>query len=203
MFRGTIRRPGFCKAWNLLVRLGLTDNSFTIEDSENMSYRDFVNSFLAYNTGIPVEQKLCSYLEIDIDSPEMNKLRYLDIFSDEKIGLKNATPAQILQKRLEEKWQLDQGDKDMIVMQHQFEYIKEGKKKRIVSSLVVRGKNNEETAMAITVGVPVGIAAKLILNGEITSKGVKRPLEKHFYKPVLKELEEYGIRFIEKRFDIS
>ncbi len=202
MFRGTLRRPGFCSAWNIFVQLGLTDNSFTMEDSENMTYRDFVNTFLAYHVDKPVEEKLCNYLGISNDSPEMIKLRYLDIFSNEKIGLKNATPAQILQKRLEEKWQLDPGDKDMIVMQHQFEYIKEGKKKKIVSSLVVKGKNNMETAMAITVGVPVAIGAKLILNGIIKSTGVKRPVEKAIYKPVLKELEDYGIKFIEEEFDI-
>jgi len=203
MFRGTLRRPGFCSAWNIFVQLGLTDNSFSIEDSENMTYRDFVNTFLAYHIDKPVEEKLCNYLGIDDDSPEMEKLRYLDIFSNEKIGLKNATPAQILQKRLEEKWQLGAGDKDMIVMQHQFEYIKDGKRKKIVSSLVVRGKNNMETAMAITVGVPVAIGAKLILNGVINCSGVKRPVEKAIYQPVLKELEEYGIKFIEEEFDID
>lgn len=202
MFRGTLRRPGYCSAWDVFVQLGMTDNSFQIEDSSNMTYRQFVNTFLAYDIVKPVEQKVAEYIGLDIDSDEMNKLRSTGIFSDEKIGLDNATPAQILQKKLEEKWSLDEGDKDMIVMQHQFEYKINGKKKRVVSSLVVIGKDSRETAMSITVGVPLAIAAKMVLTGVIKEKGVLRPIVKEIYEPVLKELVDYGIQFIEEEFDI-
>jgi len=202
MFRGTLRRPGYSEAWDIFVQLGLTDTSYNIEDSENMSYRDFVNTFLAYDIVKPVEQKVCEYCNIELDSEIMNKLNYLEIFSEEKIGLRNATPAQILQHRLVEKWKLDDGDKDMIVMQHQFEYSKGNENKRITSSLVVRGKDSIETAMSITVGIPVAIAAKLLLTGVIKEKGVLRPTIQNIYEPVLNELKEYGIKFVEEESNI-
>ena len=84
----------------------------------------------------------------------------------------------------------------MIVMQHQFEYLQNREQKKLNSSLVVFGEDPRYTAMAKTVGLPVAIATKLILNGEITSKGVKIPTTKDIYIPVLKELEEHGITYI-------
>ena len=140
-----------------------------------------------------------SFLNINEDSIVMYKLRWLGLFKNKKIHLKNATPAQILQKLLEKRWALDEDDKDMIVMQHKFEYSLEGRKKRIISSMVVKGKDNVHTAMSITVGVPVGIAVKMVLTGKIKEKGVHIPVKKEIYTPILKELEEYGIKFIEEK----
>ena len=131
----------------------------------------------------------------------MWKIKWLDIFSNKKVELENATPAQILQKILEEKWSLSKEDKDMIVMQHQFEYVIDRRHKKLKSSLVVFGDNQKETSMAKTVGLPVAIAVKLILNGEINSIGVKIPTTKEIYIPVLKELSENGINFIEEEIN--
>ena len=113
--------------------------------------------------------------------------------------MKDASPAQILQEILEKKWTLDFEDKDMIVMQHQYEYTLDGENKKLNSSLVVFGDNQRDTAMAKTVGLPGAIAAKLILNGEIKSTGVKIPTTKDIYIPVLKELEQNGINFVEEK----
>jgi saccharopine dehydrogenase-like NADP-dependent oxidoreductase len=198
MFRGTIRRPGFSKTWNALVQTGATDNSYIVENSENLTYREFINSFLKYKKGVSVEEKFTEYTGLQPDSFDMYKLRWLGLFENEKIGLKNATPAQILQKRLEEKWGLDPEDKDMIVMQHRFEYIIGNKPQTIVSSMVVEGIDNTHTAMARTVGLPVAIAAKMILTGNITATGVQLPVENRVYEPILAELENNGIKFIEK-----
>lgn len=201
MFRGTIRRPGFSKTWNILVQLGATDDSFIVENSENMTYRDFINTFLKYDKELLVEDKLARYVGLTEDSIEMYKLRWLGLFEREKIGLKDATPAQILQKRLEEKWNLEQDDRDMIVMQHQFRFIQDGKKKELTSSLVVEGKDHVETGMALTVGLPVGIACKLILTNKIDVTGVVIPTLKEIYDPVLDELEDFGIKFIEHEYE--
>lgn len=199
MYRGTIRRVGFSRAWNIFVQLGMTDDSYTIENSENMSYRDFVNLFLAYSPSDSAELKLRSYLKIDQDDVMWEKLLELDLFnSKKKIRLKNATPAQMLQKILEDSWTLKENDKDMIVMQHLFGYEINGKKHQIESSLIVLGENQTYTAMAKTVGLPVGIAALKILKGEITTPGVQLPITKEIYEPILKELENYGILFKEK-----
>jgi saccharopine dehydrogenase-like NADP-dependent oxidoreductase len=200
MYRGTIRKVGFSRAWNTFVQLGMTDDSYTIEESENMSYRDFVNLFLAYSPSDSVELKLRSYLKIDQDDVMWEKLVELDIFNpDKKIRLKNATPAQMLQSILEESWTLAEDDKDMIVMQHLFGYELEGKKYQIESSFVVLGENQTYTAMSKTVGLPVGIAAIKILKGEIKTPGVQIPISREVYKPILKELEEHGIVFSERK----
>jgi len=200
MYRGTIRKVGFSRAWNIFIQLGMTDDSYTIENSENMSYRDFVNLFLAYSPSDSVELKLRSYLKIDQDDIMWEKLVELDIFNPKKkIGLKNATPAQMLQKILEESWTLNKDDKDMIVMQHLFGYEKNGKKEQIESSLIVYGENQTYTAMAKTVGLPVGIAALKILKGKIKTPGVQRPITKEVYEPILKELSLYGIEFKERK----
>jgi len=198
LYRGTIRRIGFSRAWNLFVQLGMTDDSYIIEDSENMSYRDFTNSFLTYNPYDSVELKLRSYLKIDQDDVMWEKLLELDIFNPNKIiGLKEATPAQMLQKILMDSWTLEEDDKDMIVMQHKFGYEFQGKKQQIESSMVVIGEDQTYTAMAKTVGLPVGIATLKILNGEIKTPGVQLPITKEVYEPILKELKENGIQFKE------
>jgi saccharopine dehydrogenase-like NADP-dependent oxidoreductase len=199
LYRGTIRRVGYSRAWNIFVQLGMTDDSYTIEDSEHMSYRDFTNSFLAYNTNDSVELKLRHYLKIDQDDIIWEKLLELNIFNPtKKVELVNATPAQILEKILRDSWTLEEDDKDMIVMQHQFGYELAGEKHQIESSMVCIGDNQTYTAMAKTVGLPVAIATLKILNGEIKTPGVQLPISKEVYEPILKELEENGIIFKEK-----
>ena len=199
MYRGTIRRVGFTRAWNVFVQLGMTDDTFTMEGSEDMSYRDFTNSFLSYSPHDSVELKLRYYLNIDQDDVLWEKLVELDIFNaDKMVGLKDATPAQILQKILMESWTLDKDDKDMIVMYHKFGYELNGEKKQIESNMVVIGEDDTYTAMAKTVGLPVAIATLKILNGEIKTPGVQIPIRREVYKPILLELQKYGINFTEK-----
>ncbi|WP_224484973.1 saccharopine dehydrogenase family protein [Robertkochia aurantiaca] len=199
LYRGTMRRIGFSKAWNMFVQLGMTDDSFELEDSENMSYRDFINAFLPYHPTDSVELKLRHYLKIDQDDIMWEKLEELDLFNAEKkIEIPNATPAQALQKILEDKWTLKDHDKDMIVMYHKFGYKNGSERRQIDSSLVVIGEDRTYTAMAKTVGLPVAIAALKILNQEIDLSGVHIPIIKELYDPILDELEEHGIRFVEK-----
>ncbi len=198
LLRGTLRRKGFCKSWNMFVQLGMTEDTYVVENTENMTYREFTNLFFPFNNKCTVEKKFCDYLNISVDSDEFKKAKWLGIFIDKKIGIKDATPAKILQKILEEKWSLASQDKDMIVMQHQFEYVQDGELKKLNSSLLVFGDDPRYTSMAKTVGLPVAIATKLILNGDINSVGVKIPTTKDIYAPVLKELEENGINFVEE-----
>ncbi len=199
LYRGTIRRVGFSKAWNMFVQLGMTDDTYTIPDSENLTYREFVNLFLAYSPTDSVELKLRYALKIDQDDLMWEKLEELDLFNSEKtIGIKNATPAMALQKILEEKWTLAQEDKDMIVMYHKFGYELDGEKHQIDSHMALIGEDQTHTAMAKTVGLPVAIASIKILNGEITTPGIQRPIAKEVYEPILKELEKNGVIFREE-----
>jgi len=202
LYRGTIRRVGFSRAWNIFVQLGMTDDSYVMEGSENMSYREFTNSFLPYKPYDSVELKLRHCLKIDQDDVIWDKLLELDIFNASKIvGLKDATPAQILQKILMESWTLREDDKDMIIMHHKFGFNINGEKKQIESNMVVIGEDQTYTAMAKTVGLPVAIATLKILNGEIKTPGVQLPITKEVYEPILKELEEYGVHFNEKEVE--
>ncbi|GAB4252093.1 MAG: saccharopine dehydrogenase C-terminal domain-containing protein [Vicingaceae bacterium] len=199
MYRGTLRRPGFCRAWDVFVQLGMTDDTYIMEGSEDMTYREFVNSFLAYNPHDSVELKLKHYMNIAQDDIGFfEKFEWLGLFENTKIGLKDATPAQILQHILEQKWKLEPSDKDMIVMWHRFLFKINNEFKEIHSSLVVKGDDQTFTAMAKTVGLPVAIVTKMILNKTITTPGVHIPVYKEVYNPVLDELEHYGISFIEK-----
>ncbi len=199
LYRGTIRRVGFSKAWNMFVQLGMTDDSYIMEDSENMSYRQFTNSFLPYHPTDSVEIKMRLILKIDQDDIMWDKLLELDLFNpDKKVNLKNATPAQILEKILSDSWTLEPHDKDMIVMYHKFGYELNGEKKQIDSKMVCIGDDQTYTAMAKTVGLPVAIATLLILNKKITAPGVQLPIKKEVYLPILKELEEYGVVFNEQ-----
>lgn len=199
LYRGTIRRVGFSRAWNMFVQLGMTDDSYIMENSDKMSYREFVNSFLPYSPTDSVELKMRHNLKIDQDDIMWEKLLELDLFNSNKIvGLPNATPAQILQKILMDKWSLAEDDKDMIVMYHKFGYELNGEKKQIDSTMVNIGKDQSHTAMARTVGLPVGIATLKILNGAISIPGVQLPINREVYEPILKELEDYGIIFKEE-----
>ncbi|KAA2219579.1 saccharopine dehydrogenase family protein [Maribacter flavus] len=201
IYRGTMRRVGFSKAWNIFVQLGATDDTYTIEDSENMTYREFINLFLPYSPTDSVELKLRHYLKIDQDDSTWEKLLELNLFDKKRtIGIPDATPAKALQKILEDKWTLGETEKDMIVMYHKFGYELNGEKKQIDSKLVVIGEDRVHTAMAKTVGLPVAIAALKILNGKITTPGVQMPISKEVYQPILKELETLGINF--KEYDV-
>ncbi|MCF6306742.1 MAG: saccharopine dehydrogenase NADP-binding domain-containing protein [Flavobacteriaceae bacterium] len=200
LYRGTIRRVGFSRAWNVFVQLGMTEDGYTIPDSENLTYRQYVNLFLPYSPNDSVKLKFRHSLKIDQDDLIWEKLEEIDIFNKTKtLGIKNATPAQALQKILMDKWTLAEEDKDMIVMYHKFGYELNGKNYQIDSSMVTIGENQTYTAMAKTVGLPVAIASLKILNKEITTPGVLRPIAKEVYEPILKELETFGVYFTEEK----
>jgi saccharopine dehydrogenase-like NADP-dependent oxidoreductase len=198
LYRGTIRRVGFSKAWNMFVQLGMTDDTYVMEDSENMSYRDFINSFLPYSPTDSVEIKTRLQLGIEQDDIMWDKLLELDLFNpNKKVGLQNATPAQILERILNDSWSLQPEDKDMIVMYHKFGYEINGERKQIDSKMVCIGDDQTYTAMAKTVGLPVAMATLQILNGNIKTPGVQLPIRPEVYNPILKELETFGVIFKE------
>ena len=199
LYRGTIRRVGFSRAWNMFVQLGMTDDTYVIDNSETISYREFTNLFLPYHPTDSVEIKLRLSLGIEQDDIMWDKLLELDILNPNKIvGLKNASPAQILERILTDCWTLKPHDKDMIVMYHKFGFEINGVQKQIDSKMVCIGEDQTYTAMAKTVGLPVAIATLQILNGNITTPGVQLPINKEVYLPILKELEEYGVIFNER-----
>jgi len=199
LYRGTLRRVGFSRAWDVFVQLGATDDSYVMENTSQLTHREFINSFLFYHPTDSVETKLAMLLKLDHDSDELRKISWLGMFTNEPVGLnKPSTPAQILQHILEKKWTLEDNEKDMIVMWHKFNYVEHGIPHELHATLAVKGDDEVHTAMAKTVGIPLAIGVKNILNGNIRTPGVHIPNTKEIYQPVLKELEEFGIRCSEK-----
>ncbi len=198
MVRGTLRQYGYCKAWNVFVKLGLTDDTSMITNTDKLTYTSLLASFLPPAKG-NLKERLKTLMGTGWDSEIEKQMDYLELFSDKKITISQGTPAQLLQALLEEKWKLKPNDKDMIVMQHQFEYTLPGKEiQKLNSSLVVIGKDEHHTGMALTVGLPLAITVKNFLTKKFNLNGVQIPTKKEIYLPLLKELEENQIIFSEK-----
>jgi saccharopine dehydrogenase (NADP+, L-glutamate forming) len=197
MLRGTLRRSGYCKAWDVFVQLGMCDDSFQLELSEQTNLRQFLNSFLPYDPVLSVEEKLGNVV-LDLDFGTWEKISWLGFFGSRKLPKTKGSPAQILQSILEEDWALQPEDKDMIVMQHIFEIKTEEGVKELTSSLVCFGEDSTYTAMAKTVGLPLAIAVDLFLQGKISLTGLHIPVVPELYEPILQELEKHKIKFREQ-----
>jgi saccharopine dehydrogenase-like NADP-dependent oxidoreductase len=198
MLRGTLRNIGFCAAWHVLAQLGCCDDTYTIEDTRTLSHAGFLNFFLDGKNKTDVLPKVCSTFQLDPDGEEIRRLKWSGFFGDELIGLDRGTPAQITEHILNKKWKLREDDRDMIVMWHRFHYELDGKRRQVQASLVAIGQDSTYTAMAKTVGLPLAISAKLLLNGKVTSRGVVIPTRSEWYEPILSELKSFDIELHEQ-----
>ena len=196
LLRGTLRYRGFCDAWNVLVQLGCCDDTYAMTAVDKMRHVDFINSFLNDDKRT-TEEKLIGQLGLALDGPVMRRLRWSGLLSDELVGISSGTPAAILEHILNKRWKLKESDKDLVVMWHEIGVEVQGRKKKIEASMVVRGENSQDTAMARTVGLPMGIAVKLIIERRIRQKGVVIPVTPEFYDPILSELKTQGIELTE------
>ena len=202
IYRGTLRKPDFCEGWDVLIELGLTDDSYILENSRLLSPRQLLNAFLPYHPIESVEVKLKKFLR-----PEREHLfvlfQEIGFFNgDVLLFEQDASPAALLQILLQGAWILKPSDKDMLVMLHEFEFEHHEGRTKIASSMVALGEDNVFTAMSNTVGLPIGIIAKLMLKG-YSNPGVHIPVQKEIYLPVLKELEEFGIKFTDTITEIN
>lgn len=195
VLRGTLRNKGYCNAWNILAQLGCCDDTYFMDGIAAMTHRDFILSFLDVNTGEQAE--ICRRFGVSPTGEEMKRLNWSGFFSEENVGLEKATPAQALEHILNKKWKLKSGDKDFIVMWHRFKYALNGKTKEIQAWLTATGEDEIHTAMAKTVGLPIGIATKLLLQNKFRSRGVAIPVTPEFYNPILSELRDLGIELRE------
>ena len=197
MLRGTLRRDGYCKAWNVFVQLGMCDDSFEMNLPEKTTLRQFINSFLPYDPALTVEEKLGNLIP-DFDFPTWEKIQWLGFFGNDPLPKTTGSPAAILQEILKKNWKLYPEDKDMIVMQHLFEIKSSEGIKEIRSSLVCIGEDSTYTAMAKTVGLPLAIAVDLFLDGKIGLTGLHVPVLPEIYNPILAALKSHGISFREE-----
>lgn len=194
--RATLRYPDFCAGWNALLKLGLTNVSEKV-DPTGLTYKQWVGK--AIGTEGDVEAAVAQKLGVDIDDKLMDMLRWIGIFKEAMVPLEHTTNGDILLFLLQKVWAIHLTDKDMVVMQHEVGYEVGGKNHGLHSTLIVIGDDSEATAMAKTVGLPMGILAELVLNGEVEPiPGVHIPTDRRIYEPVLKGLEREGIVFTDK-----
>ncbi|GAC1370374.1 MAG: saccharopine dehydrogenase C-terminal domain-containing protein [Hymenobacter sp.] len=201
ILRGTLRRPGYCAAWHALVRLGLTDDAMNLGNAETLTWAELVEAYLPVSLipHLDLSARVATYLGLNPAGEEIGRLRWLGLFSARPVGHANATPAQLLERLLSEKWQLQPQDHDLIVMQHQFEFELNGNWYVRTSSLAVAGDDATHTGMAKTVGLPLGMAVRRLARGDVAARGVVRPVGADLYEPILDELAaDYGIHFTEE-----
>ena len=191
--RTTLRNATFCSGWDAIIKLELTsETSFILP--ENTTVRSW---FFAQ---LKASNKVSLYANMLMD-PLLNKqLIFLGLEEDTIIPTNLTSNATILQWLLEAKWKLSEQDKDMVVMMHEIEYMFQNSTYSVKSSLVIKGKNANETAMATTVGLPLAMGVCAYLKGEIPLNGLHIPTHPSIYKPILKALAEEGIIFNEQAF---
>ena len=203
LVRGTLRKKGYCDAWNALVALGITDESYEVDLPQGTTWAQFIDNYLPFDPELSLKEKYIRYFHLEQQPEVVEKLEWLGLFSDRKLDRFQGSPARIFQDLLEDKWKLDTGDKDMIVMLHKMEVEMDQKMWEVQMSLAVCGDDEMITAMAKTVGLPLAITAKNVLAGKIQRTGVVIPVTPDIYMPILHELEQdFGISFIHEGKEI-
>ncbi|HXR83076.1 MAG TPA: saccharopine dehydrogenase C-terminal domain-containing protein [Hanamia sp.] len=193
--RTTLRYPSFCRGWNKIIQLDMTNKNDHEEIKDCKTFKDWFNL---------KKEKFFSKNESDfdkydfLDSEFSKQIDYLGLFEDELIPFEISNSALLLQNVLEKKLVMKPHDKDMIIMLHEVDFSINGKNKKTKSCLIVKGEDQVHTAMAKTVGLPLAIAAKLILENKIQLSGLHISVIPEIYEPVLKELELNGIKFDEE-----
>lgn len=201
----------FAYTKNILAELV---NLTQMEDKAAKKGLEPIDEFLVVNPSGDLQ-------EIDIEDLKLNAAAALaDKMHDAKLTLKQLfflgmddaatqlpggrmSAADILQFALEKKLGLEPQDKDMVIMKHEIEFLHQDNIYKQTSTLIAKGTDHQHTAMAQTVGLPLGIAARLILNGSITAKGLLIPISREIYEPVLDALSGQGIQFTEERKQLS
>ena len=200
MIRGTLRYPGWSETWHQIVRLGLPNESITIPDLGKRSYREIVEMFLPQTRSeSSIEFRLANYLGISTTGRIMENLRWLGLLSPEPAGIEGNSAADALIFLLKKKLPLPEGARDAIILFHDLtaHYPETQRRERIRSTLVQYGEPGVTTAMAKSVGLPAGIAVKLLLSGGMPLTGCHIPTHPAVYEPVLAELEAEGLKFEE------
>ncbi len=201
MIRGTMRYPGWCETWLQIVRLGLPNETMRIPKVDLLTYRDIIEMFLPdHLCNGRIEARVADFLKISPTGLIMENLKWLGLFSDEPVPAGAVTISEVMIHLLREKLVLPPGERDMIVIMLEIEarFHDDGDRgERITSTLVQFGEKDGATAMSKTVGLPAGIAAKLILLGEIPLTGCQLPTNPAVYKKVLAELRDLSVEFKE------
>jgi saccharopine dehydrogenase-like NADP-dependent oxidoreductase len=197
MFRGTLRNVGWCATLKKIVEAGFLDDS-PLEDAP-ATFRELTAQLLKVSPDIDFPQYLAEEWGLCHDSKPITDWAWLGFFSDDPIPEGKTTPIDIITAQMLAKMAYQPGERDMIVMQHEFVAEYPDRKEAITATMIDYGIPHGDTSMARTVGLPAAIAVRLILHGEFSGlTGVHVPVIPEIYEPVLAELAELGIGLTEK-----
>ncbi len=194
VFRGTLRNPGWSATLKKMVDLGLLD----VDEKElkGLSYKQFIGKLISYD-GDDIREATAAYLGLEPHSFILDNFEWLGLFSDEPLPLEHGAPLDVLAARMLAKMRYEEGERDMLVMHHEFIARYPGRQEEITSTMVDYGIPGGDSSMARSVGLPAAIASRLVLEGKITRKGVVVPVTPDIYEPVLAELDDMGIQLEE------
>jgi saccharopine dehydrogenase (NADP+, L-glutamate forming) len=194
MFRGTLRNVGWCETMKKIVDLGLVDTD-KLDDIAGLTFAQFTARLIGSSGDL--KQDLAAYLNIAEDSQVMSRLEWLGLLSDDPLPVKKGAPIDLLTARMLEKMQFEEGERDLLILQHEFMAEYPDRKQKITATMVDFGIPHGDTSMSRTVGLPAAIGVRMILQGKINVTGVHTPVIPEIYEPVLEELEQLGIGFTE------
>lgn len=195
MFRGTFRYPNWCESMDALKALGMV--KYDRQSFEGKTYKEVVAEQInVYPKN--VKEKVAEKLKLELSSPAIVAMEWLGLFKDDRVQLKEGSTFDITSDLMLQKMMLPEGARDMVIMLHSFLIEKANGKKEVIKSCLLDFATAEDTSIARTVALPAAIAVKMILKGEITDTGVKIPIAKSIYEPVLNELENLGIAMMEE-----
>ena len=195
--RATLRHPDFCKGWNALVKLGMTTEQDSLSDVK--TYAEWTKNKTGYANNVSLKEHIANSLSLKPNDKVLEMMEWMGLFNDQPIPGQRQSSGALLLDLLLNKWEMRPADKDMVVMQHEVEYIHRDRKIKLTSSMVLKGDDREYSAMAKTVGLPMGVLARMVMNKKVTPpKGVLIPNMPSVYKPVMTELHHHGINFTEE-----
>ena len=203
ILRGTVRVRGFSKAWHALIKLGLTESQTHLMVVDSMQWFQLMDALLPVNHQMSLLERCADFLGLSVNDPVMDQLKWLGIFEDRIIGPPGKALADYLQFLLEDKWQLEEGDKDLVVMEHRITYRKDGTTYQIISTMEYEGKDETYTAMSDLVGLPLGVTCKLFFLGKLPPVTKPIPVEPGIYLPVLELLKHAGVKFNDRKIVIE
>ena len=200
MFRGTIRNIGWCDTLICIARLGVLDDTER-DNLAGLSYDDLTRRLVNASDKMSTREATKTFLGDDASEEVLDRLEWLGFFSNDKLP-DEPTYLDIMTARFLEKMPYKDGERDMIVLYHDFLAEWPNKKQRITSTLVDFGIPHDDSSMARTVSLPAAIATRLILQGKITVTGVHAPVLPDIYNPVLDELETMNIVCKEQEYTV-
>ncbi|HPZ08086.1 MAG TPA: saccharopine dehydrogenase C-terminal domain-containing protein [Candidatus Eremiobacteraeota bacterium] len=200
MFRGTFRYPGWCRTLKKIAETGYLKEE-KIDGLSELTFRG-LTSMLTGLSHKNLKHDLTLRLDIEEDSLVMHNLEWLGLLSDESIPENEKTPLDVLVARMLQKLQYERGERDMLILYHEFIAHYKDRKEKITSTLIDFGIPHGDSSMSRTVGLPAAIASRFILEGKFNMSGVVIPVIPEIYEPVLKELEGLNIVCKEKYYQI-